>query len=128
MVNEYSYHRPVESCPNGYPRVAEFLASDRSFMQYRGFASLHSRVLLAQQCDIETLERELDRIDKRDTETPETARKLQSKARDDKSCSERRSQAQRSAVRTRKEILADLKEQLFEYGECCEAEFMCSPE
>ena len=97
-------------------------------MQYRGFASLHSRVLLAQQCDIETLERELDRIDSRDEETPETARRLQSKARDDKMCGEKRSQAQGSSVRTRKQILADLKEQLFEYGEYCESESMSSPE
>lgn len=93
------------------------MSSDRCFMQYRGFASLHSRVLLAQQCDIETLERELDRIDKRDTETPETAKKLQSKARDDEPCGEKSSQAQSSSPRARKAILADLKQRLFEYGE-----------
>jgi len=84
-------------------------------MQYRGFASLHSRVLLAQQCDIETLERELHKIDSRDTETPETAKKLQSKARDDEPCGEKSSPAQCSSPRARKAILADLKQHLFEY-------------
>ena len=109
--------RSVESCPNGYPRLAEFLSSDRSFMQYRGFASLHSRVLLAQQCDIETLERELDKTDSRDTETPETARKLQCKARDDRSCGEVEREAKSSSPRNRKEILKDLRQQLTDYGE-----------
>lgn len=107
----------MESRPNGYPRLAEFLSSDLSFMQYRGFSSLHSRVLLAQQCDIEVLEQELDKIDDRDAETEETALKLQCKTRDDRSCGERGSKAQSSSLRARKEILADLKEQLFEYGE-----------
>ena len=86
-------------------------------MQYRGFASLHSRVLLAQQCDIETLERELDKTDSRDTETQQTALKLQCKAQDDKSCREVKPDAKPSFPRNRKEILGDLKQQLIEYGE-----------
>lgn len=50
----------------GYLRLATFLSSDSSFMQNRGFGSLHSGMLLAQRYDIEVLERELDTIDKWD--------------------------------------------------------------
>ena len=78
-------------------------------MQYRGFASLHSRVLLAQQCDIERLERE-----------EITAVRLMCKARDDLWTSDPGSDAQAPFSRTRKEILGDLKQQLTEYGECIE--------
>lgn len=85
-------------------------------MQYRGFASLHSRVLLVQQYDIERLERELDKVDSRDAETPETATRLMCKRRDDLWTGDPGSEAQTPFLRTRKEILGDLKQQLTEYG------------
>ncbi|KAF2839380.1 hypothetical protein M501DRAFT_974670 [Patellaria atrata CBS 101060] len=65
--------RTVEDSPNGYPRLAEFFASDHSFSCYRSFGYLHARVLLNLQDKIATLERELDRRDKatNDSQTEE---------------------------------------------------------
>ena len=77
-------------------------------------------MLLAQQCDIERLERELDKVDSRDAETEITAVRLMCKARDDLWTSDPGSDAQAPFSRTRKEILGDLKQQLTEYGECIE--------
>lgn len=85
-------------------------------MQYRGFNCLRSRVLLAQQCDIEALEAELDVIDLWDQEKG-VAKKLKSKRRDDQQCKKEEMADDFPFHRTRPEILADLKKQLTEYGE-----------
>lgn len=63
---EKSLTRAVESSPDGYPRIANFQSSDRSFLQFRGFLELHCRALLDLQFDIECLEKELDRLDQSD--------------------------------------------------------------
>lgn len=102
----------------GYSRLATFLSSDRSFMQYRGFGSLRSRMLLAQQYDIELLEKELDTIDHWDA-SEGMASKLRCKDRDDRDCCKSDMPATFPHPRTRPEILADLKQQLMCYGECC---------
>lgn len=85
-------------------------------MQYRGFGALRSRVLLAQQHDIESLERELDRIDLWDQEEG-SARKLKSKACDDRESCKADMGEEFDFNRTRPEILEELKRQLFDYGE-----------
>lgn len=101
----------------GYSRLATFLSSDRSFMQYRGFGSLRSRMLLAQQYDIEVLEKELDTIDHWDA-SEGMASKLRCKDRDDRDCCKSDMPATFPHPRTRPEILTDLKQQLMCYGEC----------
>lgn len=107
----------VGECPMGYPRLAALLASDRSFMQYRGFGALHSRILLAQQYDIEALEKELDKVDRWEKEGDE--KKLWSKRCDDRqSCREDMPATfPRNIKLTRPEILTALKHKLMEYGE-----------
>lgn len=105
----------VDECPMGYSRLATFLSSDRSFMQYRGFGSLRSRMLLAQQYDIEILEKELDTIDLWDA-SEGTASKLRCKDRDDRYSCKSDMPANFPHPRTRPEILIDLKEQLMCYG------------
>jgi hypothetical protein len=85
-------------------------------MQYRSFSSLHSRVLLAQQYDIEVLERELDAIDLWDEEEG-VGKKLKSKQCDDRQRSKEDMSEDFPFRRTRPEILAELKKQLMDYGE-----------
>jgi hypothetical protein len=90
-------------------------------MQYRGFGALHSRLLLAQQCDIEVLEQELNTLDVWDANTQGLEIKLQSKARDDQECTMEDMVADDFPFdRTRPEVLAELRQQLMEYGECDE--------
>lgn len=109
----------VDECPPGYPSLATFLSSDRSFMQYRGFSSLHARMLLAQQYDIEKLESELDKIDRWDErrERAGGAAKLGCKRRDDLGCQVKDMPADYPSGRTRPELLVELKQQLMCYGE-----------
>ncbi|KAM0708667.1 hypothetical protein Q7P35_005319 [Cladosporium inversicolor] len=105
----------VEDCPQGYPRLAEFLSSDRSFMQYRGFGALHSRLLLAQQCDIETLERELNLLDDWDSKTEGMGIKLKFKACDDRARTKESLGADFPYRRSRPEVIAELKQCLMDY-------------
>lgn len=106
----------VEDCPQGYPRLAEFLSSDRSFMQYRGFGALHSRLLLAQQCDIETLERELNLLDDWDSKTEGMGIKLKFKACDDRARTKESLGSDFPYRRSRPEVIAELKQSLMDYG------------
>jgi hypothetical protein len=53
----------VESCQRGYPRLAAFLDSDESFMMYRRFGYVQSRLLLEQQDELRILEEELGEMD-----------------------------------------------------------------
>lgn len=92
-------------------------------MQYRGFGSLHSRMLLAQQYDIEVLERELDTIDKWDENEGDRG-KLGCKERDDLYNRKEKILTDFPHARTRPELLAELKQQVMDYGESdarCEA-------
>lgn len=99
----------MEDCPKGYPRLAAFLSSEDSFSIYRGFAYLHSRVLLGLQDHIVSLERELDTKDSFDEENGLT-RRLQSRVRDE------RESHQDGEERSRKRILEDIRRTLVEYG------------
>lgn len=103
----------MDSAPEGYPKLATYLSSDRNFMQYRGFSYLHARLLLALQCDIEGLERELDDLDARDMEGNQD--RLRSKRRDDIEA-RKMEDAKDDDERSRPAILADLKQQLMDYG------------
>ncbi|QDS67474.1 hypothetical protein FKW77_000952 [Venturia effusa] len=103
--------RTLEACPNGYPRLSTFLSSEPNFSLYRGFHTLHSRVLLELQDDIAALERELDEVDKADDETAVGKRRLVNRQFDIK-----RSRGE-DGFRPRREILAELRTKLLEYDE-----------
>lgn len=82
-------------------------------MLYRGFGYLHARVLLALQCDIEVLERKLDKLDEWEHFSGDKD-KLSCKQRDD-------SQSTPNDVsvefnKTRPQVIAELKLKLMEYG------------
>jgi hypothetical protein len=47
----------------GYPRLAAFQSSDESFLLYRKFGYLQSRVLLDKQDQLRLLEKELHELD-----------------------------------------------------------------
>jgi hypothetical protein len=53
----------VVDCHRGYPRLAAFQSSDESFMLYRKFAYLQSRVILDKQDQLRVLEKELHDLD-----------------------------------------------------------------
>ena len=76
----------MESCPEGYPRLAAFQSSDHNFMIYRGYSYLHSRVLLYLQDEIACAEKELDKMDENDLndqENPRFRKCLKSRDKDD---------------------------------------------
>jgi hypothetical protein len=56
----------VEDCRTGYPNLAAFLDSDESFMIYRRFGYIASRLLLEKQDEMRQLEEELDMLDRHD--------------------------------------------------------------
>ncbi|KAE8443798.1 hypothetical protein EG329_001392 [Mollisiaceae sp. DMI_Dod_QoI] len=58
--------RNLERCGDGYPYLAAFLDSDENFMIYRRFGFLHARLLLQKQDELRIMEKELDRMDRRD--------------------------------------------------------------
>ncbi len=60
----------VEDSPEGYPRLASFIDSDVDNVMFRRFGILHARLLLYKQAEITELERELQELDKGDTDTP----------------------------------------------------------
>jgi hypothetical protein len=103
----------VEECPNGYPRLAAFNASEQNFMLYRGFSCIHARLLLNLQTGIQMLERELDEIDRfHDTIANEKTR-LRSWDLDRAVCK----REQRDGDRTRADILEDLRVKVTQYDE-----------
>ncbi|KAF2771714.1 hypothetical protein EJ03DRAFT_267982, partial [Teratosphaeria nubilosa] len=100
---------------------ANFQASDRNFLQYRGFLHLHSTLLSALQSDVECLERELDSLEQWDLDSGDRLRMLclQDEERDDRqSCLEKMPNGFRQRFdRTRPAVLAELQRKLVEYDE-----------
>ncbi len=96
----------MESCPQGYPRLAAFLSSEQNFSIYRGFSYLHARVLLGLQDQLVVLERELDKKDLLD-ERNGLVERLHSRVRDEREDMDDRS---------RSKILDDIRLKLGEYG------------
>ena len=112
----------MDQCPEGYSELAAFQSSDRNFLLYRGFGYLHARVLSGLQHDVESLERQLDRLDQwdKDSGTSEDGlrEKLSCKRRDDLQNSPDKvpGDFQHCFKKTRPQILAELKQKLMEYG------------
>ena len=53
----------MDNFPRGYPNLAAFTDSDDSFMIYRRFGYLQSRILLEKQDELRSLEQQLDELD-----------------------------------------------------------------
>jgi hypothetical protein len=102
----------VEQCPNGYPRLAAFNASEQNFMLYRGFSCVHARLLLNMQAGIQMLEAELDSLD-RDHLAFEEDTRLQSYDVDIDACEKEK----KEGTRTRDDILEDLRIKVSQYDE-----------
>lgn len=101
--------KKLEDYPLGYPRVSYMLDSDDSFMMYRRFGQLHSRLLLHKQDKLRELEEELLILDKKDEKLEETQLYLKCREEDDD-----RDPPERG--RSRKEVLAEIETILLEYG------------
>lgn len=56
----------MESCPQGYPRLAAFLDSDEGFSIYRRFGYVSSRLILGKQEEMQRLEKDLLDMDEED--------------------------------------------------------------
>ncbi|KAL5383150.1 hypothetical protein DPSP01_006126 [Paraphaeosphaeria sporulosa] len=56
--------RTLSASPQGYPRLAAFLDSDESFMIYRRFGFIQSRLILDKQDELRELEKRLDKLDR----------------------------------------------------------------
>ena len=54
----------VKDFPTGFPNLGAFADSDESFMLYRRFGYLQSRVLLEKQAELRSLEQQLDNLDR----------------------------------------------------------------
>ena len=101
----------MEDFPEGYPRFSWFLSSDDSFMMYRGFSQLHSRVLLQKQDELRAMEKELRNHDHRDNADEGTRRYLHCRASDQKRPAPARG-------RSRSQLLWDIEAKLDEYTKC----------
>lgn len=100
----------MESCPNGYPRLAAFQASDDAFSLYRGFGYLHSRIILGLQAEITALEEDLKAMDDWDWQQEGRRDYLKSRAKDLADVDEGGYEG------SRPEILDKLRTKLIEYG------------
>jgi hypothetical protein len=92
----------VDSCPEGYPRLAALLDSDENFMLYRRFGFLQARLLLNKQDELRELEKDLDRMDKVDLK--KDASLLKSREKDD------------AENGRRKNLLQEIEGKYIEYG------------
>lgn len=106
----------VEDYPNGYPQLACFQESDESFMIYRRFGGVFSRLLLNKQDELRTMEDtlfELDMLD--DTEVGGHVYLTSRKA-------DHRRNVGKQATRT--QLLVQMEKKALEYSEYFS--FMCN--
>lgn len=90
----------LEDYPQGYPRLAAFLALDRDFTVFKRFDYLHMRSLLEQQDELAELQERLERCDE-----AEPVRLGLSSRRQDENAE-------------RRELLRQVKAKLQEYDRC----------
>jgi hypothetical protein len=96
----------VESFPTGYPELAAWVSSDPNFTIYRQYKYLRNRCLLYIQDELADLESRLNEIDEHDAK--HDPRNLTSRETDDSQKRQRR-----------KELVAEIKAKLKEYGKNC---------
>ncbi|CZR64641.1 uncharacterized protein PAC_14539 [Phialocephala subalpina] len=63
-------------CPKGLPQLASFISSCDDFSIYRGFKTIHERLILHLMVEITELEKQLDSIDRDDEKNPATSDRL----------------------------------------------------
>lgn len=100
----------VQDFPTGFPKVSCFLDSDDSFMVYRRFGTVFSRLLLAKQDEMSRMEATLTGMDKTD-EANGNGEYLMSHALDDD-----RESIPRAWPESRKQLLVKMEKKALEYG------------
>lgn len=104
----------MESCPNGFPRLAAFLDSDDNFMLYRRFGYIHARILLQKQDELKEIEERLEALDTEDDGGGERLQRcLKSRAFDE--ARDRKSPPERES---RRQLLRRAEDLVREYGMC----------
>lgn len=98
---------PVENIPNGYPRLATFQTTEQNYSVYRGFAYLHTEVLLEMQTELTELEKQLDDVDWDELDVDEDLPRHPSLGHDVADVNTQR----------RAGMLRKIREKLVEYGE-----------
>ncbi|KAI9817249.1 MAG: hypothetical protein M1827_001362 [Pycnora praestabilis] len=76
---------PVDSYPDGYPRLAALINSDPNFSMCRRFGTLRNRVLLHRQDELAVLEKklnEMDRVHEKDNPYRLQSRKYDNQSKD----------------------------------------------
>lgn len=63
-----------ETYPQGWPQLAAFLNSSDNFAIFRHFGTAHCRLLLHLQAELTEIEKQLDDLDKSDSETGPTSK------------------------------------------------------
>ncbi|PVH80175.1 hypothetical protein DL98DRAFT_532376 [Cadophora sp. DSE1049] len=74
------YHKfrkeTYQEAPKGFPRLAAFVSSDDDYQIYRGFKTLHNRLICHFEVELTELERRLAELDKSDEGNPVTGHRL----------------------------------------------------
>lgn len=100
----------VENYPKGYPQLACFQESDESFMIYRRFGGVFSRLLLNKQDELRTMEDTLFELDMLDDAEVGGHVYLTSRKAD------QRRDIGKQATRT--QLLVQMEKKALEYSEC----------
>ncbi|KAF3050098.1 hypothetical protein E8E11_002378 [Didymella keratinophila] len=108
---KYLKVRKLEDIPQGYYRLAAFISSDQNLLIFRGFATIHARLLLHLQTEIQRLEKELNRMDEMETDEL----RLKSGAQDARLS--RKEKKANKDKRTRCDVLEDLRIKICQYDE-----------
>ncbi|KAI4266067.1 MAG: hypothetical protein L6R38_008979, partial [Xanthoria sp. 2 TBL-2021] len=109
-----SQSSPVEDFPEGFPRLACFLDSDESFMLFKRFGIVFSRLLLNKQDEIRQMEDELQGMDRMDNTVLANKAYLLSRDEDVK---RERSSIPACWSQTRPQLLEKLETKILEYSE-----------
>lgn len=107
----------VEKYPSGHPRLSRFMASDSAYMSFRGFGTLHMRLILHKGDQLRALEQDLNEMDRRDAMTEETRNYLRSRALDEN----RTVGTLGPDERSRSDLLNEIQTKLMEYGKLASA-------
>lgn len=99
----------MELFPKGYPRQAAFADSDESFMIYRRFGYIHSRLLLNKQDELRELEASLKNMDLIDADSDEGKLCLQSRDLDE-------NREKIPGLESRRELLERIERKTLQYG------------
>lgn len=100
----------------GYPRQAAFADSDDSFMIYRRFGYIHSRLLLNKQDELRELEANLHDMDLIDASSEEGALCLKSRQLDEERNDIQGLGPRRALLGPRRALLEKIEQKTLQYG------------